>query len=214
MRGIRCIKAYNLIGGKFERLEKAFHKLMIESIKTEVILGPIVGLSSSITNCGIFLMIIVDAYLLKNNEVKVNSFVMFLIIGSRVFDPLANAIGSIAFIRYCAVAGKRIEQFLDLPVMEGTTIVKYGPKKKLLSLRMSAFKYVDEQKSTKSKSTKEYDLNNINSEMKQGIMTALVGSSGSGKITILKLYLNSIMLIKVRLLMLERIFPRLIQNYI
>jgi len=186
MKGIRCIKAYNLIGGKFDRLEKAFRKLMMESIKSEVILGPIVGLSSSITHCGIFFMVIVGAYLLKNNDVKVSTFVMFLIIGTRVFDPLSKAIGDIAIIRYAAVAGKRIEQFLDLPIMEGTTDVKYGPKKDIVFKNVS-FKYMDDQKSTNSKSTEEYDLNNINIEMKQGTMTALVGPSGSGKTTILKL---------------------------
>jgi len=104
VKGIRCIKAYNLVGTKFDRLEKAFHKLMIESIKIEVVLGPIVSLSNTITHTGIFFMILVGAYLIKNNDIKISTFVMFIVIGSRVFDPLIKAIGNIAEIRYSAVA--------------------------------------------------------------------------------------------------------------
>jgi len=186
MKGIRCIKAYNLVGSKFDRLEKAFRKLMMESIKIEVILGPIVCLTATITHCGIVFMIIVGAYLLKNNEIQVATFVMFVIVGSRVFDPLVKAIGSIAEIRYSTIAGKRIQEFLDLPIMEGTTDVNYGPKKDIVFKNVD-FKYIDVQKSTTTNKSKDYDLKDINIKMKQGSMTALVGPSGSGKTTILKL---------------------------
>ncbi|OUM68519.1 hypothetical protein PIROE2DRAFT_3819, partial [Piromyces sp. E2] len=186
MKGIRCIKAYNLVGTKFDRLERAFHKLMIESIKIEIGLGPIVSLSNTITHTGIFFMVLVGAYLVKNNEIKISTFVMFLVIGSRIFDPLVKAIGNIAEIRYSAVAGKRILKFLDLPVMDGTTDVNYGPKKDIVFKNVN-FKYLNEQKSTNTKSDRKYDLQDINITMKQGTMTALVGPSGSGKTTILKL---------------------------
>jgi len=187
MKGIRCIKAYNLVGTKFDRLEKAFHKLMIESIKVEFILGPIISLCNTITYTGIFFMIIVGAYLLKNNDVKIMTFVTFLIIGTRIFDPLVKAIVNIAGIRYSAVAGKRILKFLDLPVMDGTTEVNYGPRKDIVFKNVN-FKYLNEQKSSKNgKRDRKYDLHNINLSMKQGTMTALVGPSGSGKTTILKL---------------------------
>ncbi|OUM63361.1 hypothetical protein PIROE2DRAFT_10148 [Piromyces sp. E2] len=191
LKGIRCIKAYNLIGTKFDRLQTAFHKLMMESIKIEVVLGPIVSLCNSITHTGIFFMIMVGAYLLKNNDVKITTFVMFLVIGSRIFDPLVKSIGTIAAVRYSAVAGKRILKFLDLPIMEGKTgDVHYGPNKDIVFHNVN-FKYSNEETSGKSRSDtkkeKKYDLQNINLTMKQGTLTALVGPSGSGKTTILKL---------------------------
>nr|AWI66788.1 ABC transporter [Piromyces sp.] len=131
-------------------------------------------------------MIIVGAYLIKNNDIRISTFVMFLVIGSRIFDPLVKAIGNIAEIRYSAVAGKRILKFLDLPIMEGTTDVNYGPKKDIVFKDVN-FKYLNDQKSTSTKPNRDYDLKDINITMKQGTMTALVGPSGSGKTTILKL---------------------------
>jgi len=185
MRGIRCIKAYNLIGAKFDRLEKAFHKLMVDSIKLEFGLGPVVSLSKTIGHSGIFFLLLVGTYLLKNGEIKVSTFVTFVIIGSRVYDPLVTALVSIAEVRYFNVAGKRIQKFLALETMEGTTDVHYEPNKDIVFEHVD-FKYLDDSKSTKSKDN-EYTLKDINIVMKQGSLTALVGPSGSGKTTILKL---------------------------
>ncbi|OUM70151.1 hypothetical protein PIROE2DRAFT_1840 [Piromyces sp. E2] len=186
LNGIRCIKAYNLIGSKFERLEKAFYNLKIESMKLEVGIGPVVCLTGTIAHSGLAIMIITGAYLLKSNSISVSTFVTFLVIGSRIYDPLVRALNNIAEIRYSAVAGKRIAKFLDLPIMEGTTDVNYGPKNDI-EFKNVNFKYVDDQKLSDSNSSREYTLKNINLKMKQGSMTALVGPSGSGKTTILKL---------------------------
>ncbi|ORX53468.1 P-loop containing nucleoside triphosphate hydrolase protein, partial [Anaeromyces robustus] len=175
LNGIRCIKAYNLIGPRFERLEKAFRNLKKESINLEVGIGPLVSLTGTITHSGLAIMIITGAYLLKYNKINVSTFVTFLIIGSRIYDPLIRALNSIAEIRYSAVAGKRVSKFLDIPLMED------------IIFKNVSFKYIDDQKTSTSRSSDEYTLKNINIEMKQGSMTALVGPSGSGKTTILKL---------------------------
>ena len=185
LNGIRCIKAYNLIGSKFERLEESFRKLKKEAIKLEAGIGPFVSLTGTIAHSGLAFMIVIGAYLLKNNEITVSTFVTFLVFGSRIYDPLIRALNSLAEIRYSAVAGKRVAEFLDLPVMEGTTDVHYQKNKDIVFHDVS-FKYVDDQ-ITSDSTSEEYTLKNINIEMKQGTMTALVGPSGSGKTTILKL---------------------------
>jgi len=185
MRGIRCIKAYNLIGDKFDRLEKSFHKLMIDSIKLEFGLGPVVSLSTTIAHSGIFFLLLIGVYLLKNGDIKVSTFVTFVVIGSRVYDPLVKALVSIAEVRYFNVAGKRIQKFLALEIQEGTTDVHYTPNKDIIFEHVD-FKYLDDTKSSKQ-SNNEYTLKDINIVMKQGSLTALVGPSGSGKTTILKL---------------------------
>eukprot|EP00833_Pecoramyces_ruminatium_P013661 jgi/Orpsp1_1/1187693/evm.model.d7180000059487.1 len=158
---------------------------MIDSIKLEFGLGPVVSLASTIAHSGIFFLLLVAAYLLKNDEIKVSSFIIFVVIGSRVYDPLVKAIGSIVEVRYFNVAGKRIQKFLDLPVMEGSTDVHFESNKDIVFKDVN-FKYLDESRSTK-KSSNEYTLKDINIVMKQGSLTALVGPSGSGKTTILKL---------------------------
>ena len=42
LQGIRVMKAYNLLGGKFERLKMAFSDLRRACIRQEALLGPII----------------------------------------------------------------------------------------------------------------------------------------------------------------------------
>ncbi|ORX81840.1 hypothetical protein BCR32DRAFT_327152 [Anaeromyces robustus] len=199
LSGIRCIKAYNLIGDKFDRLEKSFQNLKKESIKIEAIIGPFVCLTAAITHSGLALMVMVGAHLLQMNEISISTFVIFLVIGNRVYDPLIIALMDIAEVRYSALAGKRIGEFLDLPIMEGTKDVHYEEQKDIIFKDVN-FKYMDQKRSTTTTTTTtssdshknkvnddKYTLKDINLTMKQGSMTALVGPSGSGKTTILKL---------------------------
>ena len=50
MNGIRVIKAYNLTGDRFARLESAFRSFMKESIRLEAAMGPFVMLAIPLTS--------------------------------------------------------------------------------------------------------------------------------------------------------------------
>ena len=96
LQGIRIIKAYNLLGGKFERLRHAFAELRRASMRQEALMGPFVLLSITLIRAGLTLMILCGAYLLIGGELSLLTFVMFLIVGSRVFDPLTSALTNFA----------------------------------------------------------------------------------------------------------------------
>ncbi|OUM68517.1 hypothetical protein PIROE2DRAFT_3817 [Piromyces sp. E2] len=189
LRGIRCIKAYNLVGSKFDRLRNAYHQYIKESTRNDIVIGPIVYLASSITYSGIIFMILFGSRFYIDGTLKPLNFLFFLVFGSRVYYPLINSLINIVYIRYATIAGKRIQKFLDLPVIEGTTDVCYSPNKDIV-FKNVYFKYLDDKTSDDGSSKeqyREYTLKNINIRMKQGSMTALVGPSGSGKSSILKL---------------------------
>ncbi|MEM1486133.1 ABC transporter ATP-binding protein [Oscillospiraceae bacterium PP1C4] len=171
--GIRIIKAYNLVGEKFERLDKAFKKQMKESIRFEALSGPVLLLAITIIRAGLTLMILAGAYLLVGGSLDLLTFVMFLIIGSRVYDPLTSALMKFAELRYDERAGERILNMMNEPEMEGekapngTTDIVFSNV---------SFGYGEKQV-----------LHNLSLSMKKGTMTALVGPSGSGKSTVMKL---------------------------
>ena len=64
LQGIRVIKAYNMTGIKFIRLQEAFNDLKRANIKTEALIGPIVMLSVTLLRMGLTLMILCGTYLL------------------------------------------------------------------------------------------------------------------------------------------------------
>lgn len=173
LQGIRVIKAYNMTGKKFARLREAFDQLKRTNIKTEALIGPIVMLSVTLLRFGLTLMILCGTYLLIGGALSVSVFVMFLIVGSRVFDPLTLALINLAEFRYYSIAGERIRALLDEPEIPGT---QDAPDRGDIYFQDVSFRYDEAEV-----------LHNINITMRQGSLTALVGPSGSGKSTLMKL---------------------------
>ena len=173
LQGIRIIKAYNLLGGKFERLRHAFAELRRASMRQEALMGPFVLLSITLIRAGLTLMILCGAYLLIGGELSLLTFVMFLIVGSRVFDPLTSALTNFAEFRYFSIAGGRILSLMREPEMQGN---KQSPQSGDIRFEHVTFGYGETEV-----------LHDISVTLKQGCLTALVGPSGSGKSTLLKL---------------------------
>ena len=171
--GIRVMKAYNLVGEKFARLENSFRKLMKECIRFEALSGPIILTSITLIRAGLTLMILTGTYLLIGGSLDVLTFVMFLVIGSRVYDPLTSALMKYAELRYDERAGERILNLMKEQEMGGD---KEPNGSTDIVFNNVSFGYGDKDV-----------LHNVSLKMKQGTLTALVGPSGSGKSTILKL---------------------------
>ncbi|RFB34144.1 ABC transporter ATP-binding protein [Brevibacillus sp. VP] len=171
--GMKVIKAYNLRGENFKRLEQSFYNYMKESIKLEGVLGPFFLVAMAFMQTGVSLMTIVGVYLILGGEITVPLFAMFLLVGTRVFDPLSVAIMRLPAFKYDAMAGERIISLLDEPIMSGEN---EPPEHHDIQFDSVTFGY-----------DKNIVLDNVSVEMKEGTLTAIVGPSGSGKSTLLRL---------------------------
>ena len=180
LQGIRIIKSYNLEGEKFNRLKKAFLCLKKESIKQEAVLGPFILLAISIIRSGLTLMILVGTYFFISGSLDIITFVMFLVIGSRIFDPLSIALTNFMVFRYNSIAGGRILSVMNTSEQEQITFNGTKENKTTISPKIEfidvCFAYNDSEV-----------LHNINLQFKENTLTALVGKSGSGKSTIMEL---------------------------
>ena len=92
LTGMKVIKAYNLRGANFKKLERAFRNFMKESIKLEGVSGPFYLVAVSFLQCGLSLITMVGVYLLMGGTLDIVVFVLFLLVGTRIFDPLVGAI--------------------------------------------------------------------------------------------------------------------------
>ncbi|RUT55446.1 ABC transporter family protein [Clostridium botulinum] len=173
LTGIRVIKSCNMTGEHFQHLEGSFYNLMKKSIKMEGLLQSIVLTVTPLLRAGLTMMIYVGSYLLMGGTLTIMTLATFLVIGTRIFEPLSEVIINLAELRYDAQAGERIIKFMEEPVMVGE---KSPPSSNDIELQHVDFSY-DNVKVLKDVSTK----------MKEGTLTALVGPSGSGKSTVLKL---------------------------
>ena len=173
LNGIRVIKAYNLSGSRFVRLEKAFRELMRESIRLEGLLGPVFLLAVASVRAGLTVLVLVGVYLLLGGTLDILTFVIFLVIGARVFDPLTTALISFPEFRYHALAGERILTLQREPIMQGNG---RPPEEHDIEFAAVTFGYGSGAV-----------LHDVSLKMPAGSLTALVGPSGSGKSTVLKL---------------------------
>ena len=119
LQGIRVMKAYNLLGDRFVRLSDAFAQLRRACIRQEALLGPFVLLSITLVRAGLTMMVLCGTYLLLGGELSILVFVLFLVVGSRVFDPLTSALTNFTEFRYFSIAGGRILSLMNEPEMKG-----------------------------------------------------------------------------------------------
>lgn len=173
LQGIRVMKAYGLVGDRFVRLREAFAELRRACIRQEALLGPFVLLSITLIRAGLTLMVLCGTYLLLDGELSLLTFVLFLVVGSRVFDPLTSALTNFAEFRYFSIAGGRILSLMNEPEMKGT---REAPADGDITLEDVSFAYQDKAV-----------LHHVSLRLRKNALTALVGPSGSGKSTVLKL---------------------------
>ncbi|MFF2909638.1 ABC transporter ATP-binding protein [Paenibacillus sp. NPDC057934] len=174
LNGIRVMKAYNLTGERFVRLDDSFKVLMKESIKLEGIFGPVILLAMALLRAGLTLLIYVGVQLLLGGEISILNLAVFLIIGTRIYDPLNTALSNYAEFRYNEQAGERIVELLHEPVMTGNT--EPLPADRGIQFHQVTFSYGGKPV-----------IKDLSITLPQGSLTAIVGPSGSGKSTVLRL---------------------------
>ena len=173
LQGIRVMKAYNLLGDRFVRLRDAFAELRRACIRQEALLGPFVLLSITLVRAGLTLMVLCGTYLLLGGKLSILVFVLFLVVGSRVFDPLTSALTNFTEFRYFSVAGGRILSLMNEPEMKGE---RKSPEVGDIRFEHVSFAYQDKEV-----------LHDVTVTLPQNSLTALVGPSGSGNSTVMKL---------------------------
>lgn len=173
LQGIRVMKAYNLLGDRFVRLRDAFAELRRACIRQEALLGPFVLLSITLVRAGLTMMVLCGTYLLLGGELSILVFVLFLVVGSRVFDPLTSALTNFTEFRYFSIAGGRILSLMNEPEMKGE---RQSPATGDIRFEHVSFAYQDKEV-----------LHDITVALPKNSLTALVGPSGSGKSTVIKL---------------------------
>ena len=119
------------------------------------------------------MMVLCGTYLLLGGELSILVFVLFLVVGSRVFDPLTSALTNFTEFRYFSIAGGRILSLMNEPEMKGE---RQSPAAGDIRFEHVSFAYQDKEV-----------LHDITVTLPKNSLTALVGPSGSGKSTVMKL---------------------------
>ena len=131
--------------------------------------------ASLVLKLGIASVALTGAYLLTRGELDVITFFMFLLVASRLYDPLQGALQNLAAIISTKTNIARMKEILDHDVQIGSEQLT----NKGYDIQFDHVKFAYD--------TSETVLEDVSFTAKQGEVTALVGPSGGGKTTVSRL---------------------------
>lgn len=176
LTGMQVFKAYNLVGEKFERLEKSFCDLKKESIRTEVSIVPFVLIFQIIVDISFPILLLIATTKFGTGALGKSEFLTFIIINLALTNVLRAFGAQYGSFRYLKLAAEKLKQIYNKPELEYKND-KVNFENYDIVFENVTFAYEDGK----------MVLNNVNFTAKAGTLTALIGPSGSGKTTVTSL---------------------------
>ena len=168
------IKAYGLSEEMKEKLYKKMDKSEKVHLKTEIVNILIISLSSIFSFISLAVVIFVGINLIIGKEISALYLIGYLLAAIKIRDSLEASKEGMMEIFYLSPKIERLKEIQNQNLQEGED---YNLKKFDIDLKDVEFAYKKDVKV----------LNGVSFKAKQGEVTALVGASGCGKTTILKL---------------------------
>lgn len=171
---IKEIKSFSL-----EEKQKKSIKVQLDAFEkkqreSELFSATILASAQMVLKLGIATVILVGAYLLLHGEIDLFTYIIFLFSAGLIYDPIHALMNSLTEVFSTDVLVKRMDDIKK----EHINVEPFSAKTDDMSIKFDnvTFGYDDEDV-----------LKNVTFTVKSGSKTALVGSSGSGKSTVLKL---------------------------
>lgn len=157
--------------GLFKKVDNVEKRMVISEFGN----AAFVVSASLVLKLGIASVALTGAYLLTRGELDVLTFFMFLLVASRLYDPLQGALQNLAAIISTKTNIARMKEILDHDVQTGSEQLT----NKGYDIQFDHVKFAYD--------TSETVLEDVSFTAKQGEVTALVGPSGGGKTTVSRL---------------------------
>lgn len=172
---VRDLKANNAEENYLSGLKNKIKGVEKSNIKAELTTAVFVTGAGMVLKLGIASVALVGSALLVNGTLGVLTFFMFLLVASRLYDPMQAALQNLAAIIAMRTNVARMNEILEYPVQAGNdTLTNSGYD---VVFDHVGFAYNDG----------EVVLKDVSFTAKQGEVTALVGPSGGGKTTVSRL---------------------------
>ncbi|WP_296690520.1 ABC transporter ATP-binding protein [Treponema sp. UBA6852] len=172
---LRDLKSYNAAENYLEGFDKKVRDIEKHSVVAEFSNAAFVVSAQMVLKLGIGTVAVTGAFLLASGEIDILTFFMYLLVVSRMYDPLQVSLQNLAAIISCDVRCERMDEILSHSEQSGKT--KLSNKGYDIVFENAGFSY---------NGGKEI-LKDVSFTAKQGEVTALIGPSGSGKTTVSRL---------------------------
>ena len=172
---VRDLKSNNAeeeyLRGLYQKIDTLESRHMNSELGTAMFVVP----AQMILKLGIASVALVGSMLLMNGTLTLITFFMFLLVVSRIYEPMSFSLQNLAAMNSLQIKIDRMNEIENCKEQEGKT--EFQPKGYDISFENVGFAY----------NTEETVLQNVSFTAKQGEVTALIGPSGGGKSTATKL---------------------------
>jgi ATP-binding cassette subfamily B protein IrtB len=157
--------------GLFKKVDNVEKRMVISEFGN----AAFVVSASLVLKLGIASVALTGTYLLRSGKLDVLTFFMFLLVASRLYDPLQGALQNLAAIISTKTNIARMNEILNHDVQIGSEKLT----NKGFDIKFDHVKFAYD--------TSDTILEDVSFTAKQGEVTALVGPSGGGKTTVSRL---------------------------
>lgn len=175
LEGVRDLRANNAQDAYMDGLDIKIRNVEKQALFTELKLAVFVNSASIILKMGIGTTALVGGSLFADGDIDLLTFFMFLMLVSRLYDPMQITLQNFAAIIATGVQCERLDEVLSHPVQEGSGDMSNNGYD--IVFDHVKFSYDDDTDV----------LRDVSFTAKQGEVTALIGPSGGGKTTVSRL---------------------------
>lgn len=169
---LRDLKAYNAEDDYMRGLDKKIKDVEKRTIVTELGNAVFNGSARMILKLGMATTALVGGALLAKHSIDVLTFFMFMLVVSRIYDPMITTLDNLSAIVALRIQCDRMNEILEHPMQSGEeNLTNDGCD---IVFDRVGFSYHEG----------ETVLNEVSFTAKQGEVTALIGPSGGGKTTV------------------------------
>lgn len=172
---VRDLRANNSEDEYLKGLDDKIHAVEKHAIFSELTTAVFVAGAQMILKFGIATTALLGGMLLAKGDIDVLTFFMFLLLVSRLYDPMQISLQNLAAIIATDVQCERLDEILSHKVQKGKT--ELTNKGYDIEFSHVGFAY----------DSRETVLKDVSFTAKQGEVTALIGPSGGGKTTVSRL---------------------------
>ncbi len=140
-------------------------------IRTELTTGVLVNGAQSLLKLGLAGVILLGAHLVSRGEVELFTYLVYLLVASRVYEPVNDVFNNLAALYHLDIRIDRLREIQELATQTGAK--EFTPEHHDIEFRDVSFAY-DADKPV---------LTGVSFTAREGRITALVGPSGCGKTT-------------------------------
>ncbi|SFL36421.1 ATP-binding cassette, subfamily B [Lachnospiraceae bacterium KH1T2] len=175
LESIRDLRSNNAEMAYFQELDEKISRVEKQSLSTEIVMAVYVSMAQMLLKVGIGTTVLVGGTLFAKGEIDVLTFFLFLMVVSRLYDPMNVSLQNFSAIISTEIQCERLDEVLSHPLQTGAE--KLTNQGYDICFDHVKFSYGDGTDV----------LEEVSFVAKQGEVTALIGPSGGGKTTVSRL---------------------------